>query len=76
MHVVIFLSKQKEYKREQAIACLERSLAVVSLHTAVAQRKPPVREQRVQPQGFLPMPLSLQPKAADLTQQKPQILLH
>ena len=36
---------------------------MVSLHAAVAHGKPALREQGVQPQGLLPVPLSLQIKA-------------
>ncbi len=35
---------------------------MVSLHAAVAHGKPALREQGVQPQGLLPVPLSLQTK--------------
>jgi len=41
---------------------LKGPLSMVSLHAAVAHGKPPLREQGVQPQGLLPVPLSLQIK--------------
>lgn len=44
-------------------AHLKGPLSMVSLHAAIAHRKPTLREQGVQPQGLLPVPLSLQTKS-------------
>jgi len=41
---------------------LKGPLSMVSLHATIAHGKPALREQGVQPQGLLPVPLSLQTK--------------